>query len=158
MSSTSDLVDAFYRALASRDGDAMAACYHEDIVFEDPAFGELKGKDAGDMWRMLCSSKTPLTVTYTVGSTTDTSAEASWVADYTFSATDRKVRNEVTARMKLKDGKIVEHRDSFDFWKWSSQALGLPGKLLGWTPFLKGKVQSEGRKKLATFQAAISQL
>ena len=64
MSSTSDLVDAFYRALASRDGDAMAACYHEDIVFEDPAFGELKGKDAGDMWRMLCSSKTPLTVTY----------------------------------------------------------------------------------------------
>ena len=155
---TSKLVDDFYRALASRDGDAMAECYHDDIVFQDPAFGELKGKDAGDMWRMLCSSDTALTVTHTVATTTDASAEASWVAEYTFSATGRQVRNEVTARMKLKDGKIVEHIDSFGFWKWSSQALGLPGKLLGWTPFMKHKVQSEARKKLSTFQAAISQM
>lgn len=109
------------------------------------------------MWRMLCSSDTDLTLTHTVGPTTDTSAEASWVAVYTFSATGRKVTNEVTALMKLKDGKIVEHNDSFNFWKWSSQSLGLPGKLFGWTPFLKGKVQSEARKKLAMFQAGISQ-
>lgn len=37
-----DLIDSFYKALASRDGETMAACYHDDIVFEDPAFGQLK--------------------------------------------------------------------------------------------------------------------
>lgn len=79
---TKELVDSFYRGLAERDGEAMASCYSEDIVFEDPAFGVLKGNDPGDMWRMLCASDTDLTLAHTVGETTPTSATATWVATY----------------------------------------------------------------------------
>ena len=148
-----DLVNRFYTALAQRDGEAMAACYHDDIVFTDPAFGALKGKDAGDMWRMLCSSDTDLSVTHEVGATTDTSAEVSWVAEYTFTASGRPVRNEVKATMTVRDGLIVGHRDVFDFWKWSRQALGAPGMLLGWSPPFKAKVQKTTRGSLKKFQA-----
>lgn len=150
---TAELIAQFYNALAARDGEAMAACYHDEIVFEDPAFGELKGNDPGDMWRMLCSSDTDLTLTHTVGAVTDTTASATWVAKYTFTATGRAVTNNVTATMKLRDGLIVDHRDDFDFWKWSSQALGAPGKFLGWTPILKSKVQKTTRANLDAFQA-----
>ena len=54
------VVERFYDALSRLDGDAMAACYHSDVVFEDPAFGELRGVDAGDMWRMLCARSSDL--------------------------------------------------------------------------------------------------
>jgi len=47
------LITRFYQAFQRLDADAMAACYTDDVVFSDPAFGELRGRDAGDMWRML---------------------------------------------------------------------------------------------------------
>ncbi|CAN5816435.1 nuclear transport factor 2 family protein [soil metagenome] len=148
-----NLVDTFYGALAEHDGEAMAACYHENIVFEDPAFGVLTGKDAGDMWRMLCATDTDLTVTHTVLEATPTTATTNWIATYTFTTTGRPVRNDVTARMTILDDKIVDHRDTFDFWKWSSQALGTTGKLLGWSPFLKAKVRTTTRQSLDKYQA-----
>jgi ketosteroid isomerase-like protein len=150
---SAELVTTFYTALADRDGEAMAHCYSEDIVFEDPAFGVLTGRDAGDMWRMLCSSATDLAVTHTIETIAETTATVNWVANYTFTATGRSVRNDVTATMKFRDGRIIDHRDDFDFWKWSSQALGVPGKFLGWSPFLKAKVQKTTRRSLDAFQA-----
>ena len=150
---SAELVTQFYSARADRDGEAMAKCYGDGAVFEDPAFGVLTGRDPGDMWRMLCSSDTDLSVTHTIVEATSTSAVTKWVAEYTFTATGRPVRNEVTATLKIVDGKIVDHRDDFDFWKWSSQALGAPGKFLGWTPLLKAKVQKTTRSSLDAFQA-----
>jgi hypothetical protein len=31
----------------------------------------------------------------------------------------------------------MKHTDDFDIWKWSKQALGIPGHLLGWTTVVK---------------------
>ncbi len=151
---STDIVNTFYSSLAARDGDAMAACYADDIVFEDPAFGELRGRDAGDMWRMLCSSDTDLALEHHILESSDNVVRANWIATYTFTATGNKVRNDIEATMTFRDGKIVDHRDHFDMWKWSSQALGLPGKLFGWAPPLKSKVRSTARDNLKKFQAA----
>ena len=150
---SNELVDRFYSALAARDGETMAACYHDDIVFSDPAFGELRGVDAGDMWRMLCSSDTNLSVTHGIDQMSPTSGLAHWVAEYTFTPTGRPVRNEISATMTFRDGLIVEHHDVFDFWKWSRQALGTPGMLLGWSPLLKAKVRKTTHANLKKFQA-----
>lgn len=150
---STDIVNTFYTSLAQRDGDAMAACYSEDIVFEDPAFGELRGGDAGDMWRMLCSSDTDLALEHHILESSDTVIRTNWIATYTFTATGNKVRNDIEATMTFRDGKIVDHRDHFDMWKWSGQALGLPGKLFGWAPPLRAKVRSGALDSLAKFQA-----
>ncbi len=48
-----ELIERFYAAFDRKDGDAMAACYHPDARFSDPAFGELRGAEIGRMWRML---------------------------------------------------------------------------------------------------------
>jgi ketosteroid isomerase-like protein len=143
------LINEFYDAFALSDAEAMVHCYHEDITFQDPVFGELKGKAAGDMWRMLLKRNTGMVLTWKNVSASESSGSADWQAIYTFSATGRYVINRIHAEFEFRDGKIYRHIDDFDFWKWSRQALGLKGYLLGWTPFLRNKVRTKALSGLA---------
>lgn len=144
------LITQFYTAFARADAEAMVQCYADDIVFEDPAFGLLRGQDAKDMWRMLVNPGLKLTFrdVWMEGDR----AGARWEAQYVFRKTGRMVRNQVEAVFECRDGKIVRHKDHFSFWRWSRQALGLPGLLLGWTPFLSKKVRGQASARLAAFQ------
>ena len=49
------IIQQFYQAFKNLDPEAMAACYHDEIVFEDPAFGVLKGEKMKNMWRDVVS-------------------------------------------------------------------------------------------------------
>ena len=78
--------------------------------------------------------------------------QAHWEAHYLFSKTGRNVVNNIDAVFTFNElGQIIIHRDSFDFWAWSRQALGLPGLLLGWTPFMRAKVKATAAQGLAKF-------
>jgi hypothetical protein len=57
------------------------------------------------------------------------------------------------AQFRFADGAIAEHVDTFSLWRWTSQALGLPGLLLGWTPMVRGKVRRQAAATLAKFSA-----
>ena len=59
--------------------------------------------------------------------------------------------NHVKAHMRIQNGKITEHTDEFDIYKWSRQALGLPGVLLGWSGYLKNKIRHDAKQKLAQY-------
>lgn len=147
------LITRFYLAFQRLDAEAMAACYTDDVVFSDPAFGTLRGKNAGDMWRMLAARAKDFSLTFDHVHAGDSTGAARWVATYLFSQTGRTVVNHIHARFVFRDGKICEHHDHFDFWRWSRQALGTPGLLLGWSPLLKGKVRQQALKGLQAFQA-----
>ena len=54
---TQALITQFYEAFQRLDAEAMAACYTDDVLFSDPVFGELRGRNVGDMWRMLTASR-----------------------------------------------------------------------------------------------------
>lgn len=150
----SALITRFYEAFQRLDADAMIACYSDDILFSDPAFGTLRGKDAGDMWRMLTTRAKDFSLTFDGVKADDRSGAAHWVATYLFSQTGRIVINDIQARFVFRDGRICEHHDSFDLWRWSRQALGVKGVLLGWTPLVQGKVRHQALKGLRAFQAA----
>jgi ketosteroid isomerase-like protein len=145
---SAELITRFYTAFQALDAEAMAACYADDATFSDPVFTDLRGHQVGDMWRMLCSSAQDFSLTF--DSVTDTSAH--WVATYTFTSTGRRVVNDITASFVIADGLIEEHRDSFDLWAWSRQALGPSGVALGWTPFLQGKVRGQAMAGLRKYQ------
>lgn len=76
---------------------------------------------------------------------------ADWTAKYLFSQTGRNVVNKIHAEFEFKDGKIIKHHDTFDIWKWSKQALGLSGLLLGWSPFVKNKIRQNALKSLRKY-------
>lgn len=147
-----ELITRFYQAFQQRDAETMAACYAEDVQFSDPVFTDLRGADAGDMWRMLCAKAQDFSLTFEGVTADEHSGQAHWVASYTFSQTGNRVVNHIQARFRFRDGKISEHRDQFDLWRWASQALGLKGLLLGWTPFVQNAIRQQAGKGLAAFQ------
>ncbi len=145
------LIQRLYAALGRRDGDTMATCYAPDATFDDPAFS-LRGDEVGDMWRMLCTRGKDLTVEASGMAADEQSGKAHWVATYTFSGTGRRVVNRIDARFAFRDGLIVQHVDSFDLWRWSGQALGPVGRLLGWSPFIRNRVRTQAAASLAKFR------
>lgn len=53
-------------------------------------------------------------------------------AHYRFSATGSRVYNKINGVFKFDTNSLItRHRDRFNFWSWSRQALGTPGLLLG---------------------------
>ena len=147
-----DLVRGFYAAFARRDGAAMAACYADDARFSDPVFTDLRGRDVGDMWRMLCERGKDLDIRLTACDGNDREVRAHWQADYTFSGTGRKVANRIDAHLQIADGRIAVHHDAFDLWKWTRMALGPIGLLLGWTPIVRGSVRKKAMAGLRAWQ------
>lgn len=131
----------FYSAFAQRDWATMGACYHDGARFSDPVFPGLDAEQAAAMWKMLLTSGTDLRITFNVLEETATSGKVHWEAWYTFSKTKRPVHNIITSTFVLKDDRILVQRDHFDFWRWSRQALGTSGLLLGWTPLVRKKVR-----------------
>lgn len=147
-----ELIEKFYTAFSSGNAEEMISCYHEDVLFKDPAFGTLKGNDVFNMWRMLLSKKSNTTkITFTNITTEGNKGAVNWTAKYLYGNKNRKVVNNITANFTFKNGKIIKHIDTFNLWNWSRQALGFTGLLLGWTPFMKTKIQKTTRKKLDNF-------
>ena len=147
------LIERFYDAFARRDGDAMAACYAPDATFSDPVFTDLRGEEPGAMWRMLTARATDLRIELREHDADGDRGSARWIAHYTFTQTGRPVVNDVQASFRFRDGLIAEHTDRFDFHRWSRQALGTSGLLLGWTPILRSAVRRRARGGLDEFMA-----
>ncbi len=147
------LIQTFYTTFQNRDAAGMAACYHADVVFSDPVFPHLERAKAVAMWQMFCAraEKSGLRIEFSNVQADDQSGRAHWDAHYTFSQTGRPVINRIDTAFSFRDGKIVRHTDSFDFWKWASMALGLRGQLLGWTPFVQSAVRKAGNRGLESF-------
>lgn len=147
------IMTRFYEAFAAGDADAMAELYHPDISFEDPVFGKLEGARVMAMWRMLIErGKGTLEIRFEQVRMEGDAGRLRWIATYRFSKTGRKVVNRIEAEMRFKDGRILWHRDRFSFWRWSRQALGLPGWMLGWTPLMRRRVSEEALKGLTLWE------
>ncbi|WP_458626912.1 nuclear transport factor 2 family protein [Winogradskyella sp. PC D3.3] len=147
------IIEKFYNALNNGDGPTMASCYHDDIIFKDPAFGILKGERAKAMWLMLCESQNGkgFKVEFSNIKANDTSGSAHWEAFYNFSKTGRKVHNKINASFEFKDGLIIKHTDKFNLHQWAKQAMGIKGLIFGGMPFFKNKLQRQTNTLLDTF-------
>lgn len=157
-------VAAFYAAFARLEPPAMAPLYADAVQFRDEAFN-LSGRAATmAMWSMLCDGVRGqgaagravwrLEASAIRRDPADARAVlAHWDVDYLFGPAQRRVHNRIDARFVFDaSGRVVEHVDRFDFWRWSRQAVGLPGLLLGWSPWLKGKVATQAGRQLERYR------
>jgi len=127
-----EIIIKFYDAFSNHNPETMVNFYDDNIEFEDPAFGILKGIAAKMMWKMLIEiSKGNLKITVENIKSEENFGSVDWKAEYIFSQTKRKVINNVHAEFEFQNGKIIKHKDFFDFYKWSCQALGIFGFLFG---------------------------
>ena len=152
MTTNETTIIKFYTAFANADAEKMCECYHPNLQFRDPAFGLLKGNEVCQMWKMLIErSNGNLKIDFSQIETNERLGSARWIATYNFSKTKRKVVNTITAKFHFQEGLIINHIDDFDIWKWSKQALGIKGLLLGWTGFMQKKIQEQARMSLKKY-------
>ena len=169
-----ELIDAFYNAFQRRDGEAMARCYHPNVHFSDPVFPDLKGSQAGAMWKMLTARKdSDLDVSHSRVRADDRCGSARWEARYSFpDNAGRKVRNRVEAHFEFEDGKIIRHVDvrnrveahfefedgkiirhvdRFNLYRWTRMAMGPVGTVFGFLPIFQNAVRKKARIRLEKF-------
>src|ERR1700741_233239 len=102
-----ELIEKFYRSFSAANVEGMLSCYHDDVEFQDPVFGLLKGNEAKKLWRMLV--RPGIKITWYNVSADKNSGGANWIAEYIFSASGRKVVNKITAQFEFRNNKIVKH-------------------------------------------------
>jgi hypothetical protein len=147
----------FYSAFAALDAATMAACYAEDVVFSDPAFTLFNRDEAAGMWRMLCAAtqaknRDAWRLEFSAVQADAQFGSVHWEAHYRFPMTGRLVHNIIEAKFTFNpEGQISSHTDSFDFWRWSRQALGFGGLVLGWSPFFRKQVRARARENLSNY-------
>jgi ketosteroid isomerase-like protein len=142
-----------YAALDAHDGEAAAACYTDDAVFEDPAFGRLTGGAVKDMWRLLSARADDLVVELHECEADAGRGRARWTASYTYTQTGRSVVNDIEARFEFEGELIRDERDTFSLRRWGRQALGPRTLLLGLTPLLGVAVRRQARQRLDAYRA-----
>lgn len=149
-------IERLYAAFEKLDSETMAACYAPDAAFDDEAFSLQGRARIGAMWTMLCDAiKAKGRDVWKLELSAITERSAHWEPTYRFSATGRMVHNIIDAEFEFDAaGLITRQRDRFDFWRWSRQALGAPGLLLGWSPLLRHKVRTQAAKNLERFIAS----
>ena len=145
-----ETIERFYKAFAGLDAKTMAQCYALDAKFDDPVFS-LRGRThIGGMWTMLVLSLKKHRTDWKLEVRDITERSAHWEPCYRFGVTGRLVHNVIDAEFEFdSQGLIKAHRDRFDFYRWSRQAFGLQGWALGWTAFMRRKVQRSAVRSLA---------
>jgi hypothetical protein len=146
-----ELIVRFYSALQNLDYNKMQEAYHVKAQFSDPAFGVLNAIEVKAMWQMLLTRSKDLKVVFSNVDATDRTGRCRWEAWYTFSKTGRSVHNIVHSSFEFMDDRIYRQEDKFDVWRWSRQALGPAGMLLGWSPWMSRKVKRSARESLEKF-------
>ncbi len=150
------LIQTFYASFKNKDYKTMQQCYANDVIFNDAVFTNLNATQVKAMWQMFCINGKDMMVDFSNIKATETTGSAEWVATYVFSTTGKKVVNKITANFVFENGKIVKHTDTFSFYNWAKQALGLTGMLLGWTIFIKTKVKKTALKTLSNYMNEIA--
>ena len=153
MSINDKTIHRLYQGFIDKDFEVMQACYADDAVFSDPVFTHLDADRVRGMWQMFCVNGKDVKIRYRDVKVDQDRGEAFWEATYIFSGSGNRVENQICAKFKFRNGLIVEHIDSFDFYKWAKQALGFSGLLLGWTSFYKNKVSQKAMANLNRFMA-----
>lgn len=153
MHANEQLLMNFYEAFAAGDHVTMARCYADDASFSDPVFRDLNAEEVRAMWRMFCTGGNDIDVTFSDVHADEARGSAKWEAVYDFPKTGRRVHNRISAQFEFEGALIIRHHDTFDFYKWTRMALGLPGSLLGWTPIVQNQVRTQALAQLKRFQA-----
>ena len=146
------LIERFYGAFDRATGRRWRPATRPTRIL-DPVFTDLSGTEAGDMWRMLTGGATDLKVELHEHDADEERARRTGSRHYTFAQTGRPVVNDIQASFRFRDGRIAEHHDEFDFYRWARQALGARGLLLGWTPIVRNAVRRRAAAGLEEFVA-----
>jgi ketosteroid isomerase-like protein len=128
-SPTARVAREFYDAFCVGEIATLERLYAPDVTFHDEIFTFANRADTIGMWRVLLTQGGRFS--YELLGVEGEVATVRWLADYRLFG--RPIHNVITARLTIRDGRIVDHLDSFSWAKWSRQAFPL-GPIPTWGP------------------------
>ena len=140
------LLARFFGALAARDTARLANCYHPLVTYSSPVFPDLRGVLPVAMWRLALERATDLRVDWDVAFADPRKAQVKWTGRWLDGTSERRLA--VASTLSIWDGRIVRHVDEFRFPAFAAQAVGLPGRLLGWHGPWRRRLQRRLRARL----------
>ena len=155
-----DTLQTFYHAFLALDARKMSACYAADARFADPLM-RVEGRDGiGSMWQMLCDaivSNGRADWRLLVGELQieGERGHVHWEPKYRFGSDDQRVHNLIDSSFTFNEqGLIASQHDRYDLWRWSRQALGTRGTLLGWMPWFRARLRERAARHLEAWMLA----
>lgn len=147
MSKEAQIVKEFYKALSKGDYQKVNSLYHDDAKYRDEIF-DLRGKEINALWYTATRPEMNLIAHCKSLKVDGDRVTTDWNISYTIDTLNRKVELDETGVFQFQDGKIINHKDSYDFWSWCAQSLGFIGKALGWSQWLKNRVRNQAKKSV----------
>lgn len=151
MEQEKDIIRTFYNAFQEKNYETMQLLYADNASFNDPVFQNLNAAQIKALWKMLCISSKNLVIELGQIESEGKAYSARWKAQYTYIPTGRKITNNIKANFVITKGKIVKHKDEFNFYRWIIQALGMKGLLFGWSPSVKKQIRKQATRSLLLF-------
>jgi ketosteroid isomerase-like protein len=149
-----DVVKNFFLAYQAHDCKGMHSCLDENVKFSDFGF-DIQGDEVRAMWHLFTSqteTRPPIEVPgFEIIKSNDDLITAKYQVKYPFGEKKRVVDYTIEAHMKLKDGKIIDHKDISSITEWAWMAFGLPVYLISWTPYFHNKVKKDANERLQHF-------
>jgi ketosteroid isomerase-like protein len=144
-----EVVRTFFDAFCKGDMPTLERLYTPDVKWKDPIFSFDDRAGTMGMWRILLAPSPEKKFTYEIKSVKGDTVVVNWLADYELLG--RKIHNDVTATLVVKDGKIVRHEDVYSWDKWARQAFPLGGAVNWWgvKPILIGALNLFLRAQIA---------
>jgi hypothetical protein len=99
------------------------------------------------MWVGLTKNAKDFSISYTVAQAGNDRGVVEWTARYLFGGR-RSVTNVILSEITFENGLIVRQTDRFDFPRWASQALGLPGSLFGGFEWFRRSVSKKAADRV----------
>lgn len=140
------LLARFFGALAARDAERLATCYHPLATYSSPVFPDLRGALPAAMWRLALARATDLRIDWDVAFADPRKAQVKWTGRWREGAAERRLA--VASTLSIWDGRIVRHVDEFRFPAFAAQTVGLSGRLLAWNGAWRRRLQRRLRARL----------
>ena len=106
----------------------------------------LRGPQIGAMWIELTRRAKDFGISYTITQSDSGRGTVECTARYRFGT--HPVVNRILSEIEIEDGRIMRQRDRFDFPRWATQALGLPGRLFGRFSWFQRAVSRRAKRQL----------
>ncbi len=138
---TAEVARQFYDAFVRGDHATMERLYAPDVKFQDTIFGFQDRDGTMGMWRTIINPGPEARFRYELQTVAGNTAVVRWIADY--SLLGNPIHNEITARLTIVNGRIVNHVDAFPWEVWARQAFPQLGGLVDFAPIrglLKGSL------------------
>ncbi len=149
--SPKDTAKKYYDYFSLKDATSLNSLYSDLATFKDPVFGSLNSAETRAMWSMLLGRAENLSCSHRILNESGELVEGEMLVEYEFGKKKRKVLNHILTRFVIRDGKILDQKDRFNFWRWCTMAFGTVGFAIGWIPFFREKIKKKAQDSLKLY-------